>query len=124
MENETVPEGYMSEYPTLWWVPVNVSSLGNSFISCLESTSERVPQEKLAIFARINFSVLLMKACPTLFMERPYLLPHWQQLVWTLLFGSMLSAAVIGNILVLWIIQGKFLLVYFRGGISLKWKLH
>ncbi|XP_071532037.1 tachykinin-like peptides receptor 86C [Panulirus ornatus] len=36
--------------------------------------------------------------------DRPYLLPWWQQLTWTLAFGSMLLVAVGGNAIVMWIV--------------------
>ena len=38
---------------------------------------------------------------------RPYLLVWWQQFLWTLVFGVMMTMAVGGNILVIWIICGK-----------------
>ncbi|XP_045136936.1 tachykinin-like peptides receptor 86C isoform X2 [Portunus trituberculatus] len=36
--------------------------------------------------------------------DRPYLLPWWQQLTWTLAFGAMLLVAVGGNAIVMWIV--------------------
>uniref|UniRef100_A0A6A7FZZ2 Tachykinin-like peptides receptor 86C n=2 Tax=Hirondellea gigas TaxID=1518452 RepID=A0A6A7FZZ2_9CRUS len=36
--------------------------------------------------------------------QRPYLLPWWQQVLWTLAFGFMLSVAIGGNSLVMWIV--------------------
>lgn len=39
--------------------------------------------------------------------DRPYLLPWWQQLTWTLAFGAMLLIAVGGNAIVMWIVIGK-----------------
>lgn len=39
--------------------------------------------------------------------DRPYLLPWWQQLTWTLAFGSMLVVAVGGNAVVMWIVIGR-----------------
>lgn len=38
---------------------------------------------------------------------RPYLLLWWQQLLWTLVFGGMMTMAVGGNVLVMWIVCGK-----------------
>lgn len=38
---------------------------------------------------------------------RPYLLVWWQQLLWTLVFGGMMTMAVGGNVLVMWIVCGK-----------------
>ncbi|XP_042869475.1 tachykinin-like peptides receptor 86C [Penaeus japonicus] len=35
---------------------------------------------------------------------RPYLLLWWQQLLWTLVFGGMMTMAVGGNVLVMWIV--------------------
>ena len=40
--------------------------------------------------------------------DRPYLLPWWQQLFWTVAFGSMLIFAIGGNALVMWIIVGEY----------------
>lgn len=39
--------------------------------------------------------------------DRPYLLPWWQQLTWTLAFGAMLLVAVGGNAIVMWIVIGE-----------------
>lgn len=39
--------------------------------------------------------------------SRPYLLVWWQQFLWTLVFGVMMTMAVGGNILVIWIICGE-----------------
>lgn len=39
--------------------------------------------------------------------DRPYLLPWWQQLTWTLAFGAMLIIAVGGNAIVMWIVIGE-----------------
>ncbi|MPC26146.1 Tachykinin-like peptides receptor 86C [Portunus trituberculatus] len=39
--------------------------------------------------------------------DRPYLLPWWQQLTWTLAFGAMLLVAVGGNAIVMWIVIGR-----------------
>lgn len=40
--------------------------------------------------------------------DRPYLLPWWLQLLWTLAFGVMLTVAIGGNSLVMWIVCGRF----------------
>lgn len=39
--------------------------------------------------------------------RRPYLLAWWQQVLWTLAFGLMLTVAIGGNSLVMWIVCGK-----------------
>ncbi|GLH01178.1 Tachykinin-like peptides receptor 86C [Gryllus bimaculatus] len=38
--------------------------------------------------------------------SRPYALPWWQKLAWTLVFGAMLLVATGGNIIVMWIVLG------------------
>lgn len=38
---------------------------------------------------------------------RPFLLPWWQQFLWTLVFGGMMAMAVGGNTLVMWIVCGE-----------------
>ncbi|XP_076647502.1 tachykinin-like peptides receptor 86C [Halictus rubicundus] len=42
--------------------------------------------------------------CVSHFQERPYDLPWWQKLVWSLLFAVMLLIATGGNIIVIWIV--------------------
>lgn len=41
---------------------------------------------------------------PGVLLSRPYLLPWMQQMLWGLLFGTMISTAVVGNAIVMWII--------------------
>lgn len=40
--------------------------------------------------------------------RKPYELPWEQKTIWSLLFGTMLMVAISGNIIVLWIVLGKF----------------
>ena len=39
--------------------------------------------------------------------QRPYLLSWWQQMLWMLAFGLMLTVAIGGNALVMWIVCGE-----------------
>ena len=41
--------------------------------------------------------------------KRPFLMAWWQQGLWTLVFGLMLTVAISGNVLVMWIVSGKML---------------
>ncbi|KAJ9584444.1 hypothetical protein L9F63_021198 [Diploptera punctata] len=40
--------------------------------------------------------------------SRPYDLAWWQKLVWTVIFAAMLSVSTGGNIIVMWIVLGKY----------------
>ncbi|KAF8794810.1 Tachykinin-like peptides receptor 86C [Argiope bruennichi] len=41
---------------------------------------------------------------PSNIFNQPYLLPWYQQLLWTLLFAIMIMVAIVGNLIVIWII--------------------
>lgn len=57
---------------------------------------------------KFNYSELISKCfnstIPSNIFNQPYILPWYQQLLWTLLFASMIMVAIIGNIIVMWII--------------------
>ena len=99
------------ELQELWWVPVNLSVLTESVKTCLLNTEKRYSTAWLADVSASNWTAVLEWACATLLMERPYLLPWWKQLSWTMAFSLMIAAAVIGNTIVLWIVRG---MIYFR----------
>lgn len=46
--------------------------------------------------------------------RKPYELPWEQKTIWSLVFGAMLLVAISGNVIVLWIVLGKFRLQFKR----------
>ncbi|KAA0203862.1 hypothetical protein HAZT_HAZT009650 [Hyalella azteca] len=59
-----------------------------------------IPPEGAHVLAVVS-SYCVSKLIPQ---DRPFLLPWWQQTLWTLVFGVMLAAAIGGNALVMWIV--------------------
>ena len=54
---------------------------------------------------------------------RPYDLVWWQKLVWTIIFAAMLVVSTGGNIIVMWIVLGKYILCVCLVNPTLKLKL-
>ncbi|KAG8179381.1 hypothetical protein JTE90_022085 [Oedothorax gibbosus] len=55
-----------------------------------------------------NYSELISRCfnstIPSNIFNQPYILPWYQQLMWTLLFAVMITVAIVGNTIVMWII--------------------
>ncbi|XP_042909337.1 tachykinin-like peptides receptor 86C isoform X2 [Parasteatoda tepidariorum] len=67
-------------------------------VSCCVNETERLEGEQ------DNWAKCLGLFLPTALLSRPYLLPWEQQAIWAILFGVMISTAVAGNAIVIWII--------------------
>ncbi|PRD23298.1 UNVERIFIED_CONTAM: TkR86C [Trichonephila clavipes] len=50
------------------------------------------------------YSRCFNSSIPSNIFNQPYLLPWYQQLLWTLLFAVMILVAIVGNLIVIWII--------------------
>lgn len=44
--------------------------------------------------------------------QRPFALPWWQKLVWSLVYAIILMVATGGNVIVMWIVLGEFLILF------------
>lgn len=44
--------------------------------------------------------------------QRPFDLPWWQKLTWSMVFAAILLVATGGNIIVMWIVLGKYTIDY------------
>lgn len=44
--------------------------------------------------------------------QRPFDLPWWQKLVWSLVYAIILMVATGGNIIVMWIVLGKSIVLF------------
>lgn len=54
-----------------------------------------------------NSITLLLRGCLNI-ESAPYELPWWQKLAWSVVFSLMLIVAIGGNIIVIWIVLGKW----------------
>ncbi|GFU44644.1 tachykinin-like peptides receptor 99D [Nephila pilipes] len=55
-------------------------------------------------FMEINESIVVNNATEEVPDRNVFILPWWQQLIWTLIFGSMIFVATGGNVIVMWIV--------------------
>lgn len=63
--------------------------------------SDSVELETTSISVTINDSSVTTSEMPA---ENVFILPLWQQFLWTLVFGTMVLVAAGGNIIVIWIV--------------------
>ncbi|KAG8172744.1 hypothetical protein JTE90_011394 [Oedothorax gibbosus] len=62
-----------------------------------------VIQDKFSSYSDL-FAKCFNSTIPSNIFNQPYILPWYQQLLWTLLFAVMILVAIVGNTIVMWII--------------------
>ncbi|GFQ92475.1 tachykinin-like peptides receptor 86C [Trichonephila clavata] len=78
-----------------------VKSLYNS--SGMEETLKFKADVPILNYSEV-YSRCFNSSIPSNIFNQPYLLPWYQQLLWTLLFAVMILVAIVGNLIVIWII--------------------
>ncbi|KAG8183139.1 hypothetical protein JTE90_029497 [Oedothorax gibbosus] len=90
----------------------NSSNINGNFNSIHDSISNIYAnfssEESMDISQQLNTSDLYSRCynstIPSNIFNQPYILPWYQQLLWTLLFAVMIMVAILGNVIVMWII--------------------
>ncbi|GIY66415.1 tachykinin-like peptides receptor 86C [Caerostris extrusa] len=85
----------------------NTSGCEEVFKMIYNSSTVETVKFKIDLTA-FNYSEVYSKCfnstIPSNIFSQPYLLPWYQQLLWTLFFAIMIMVAIVGNLIVVWII--------------------
>lgn len=100
MNNVTLQRVYNC---SAWILELNITLLlkGN------HSEFRHYVEEALNKSTRPNILREALSDCIFVSQERPFNLPWWQKLFWSLIFAVILLIATGGNIIVMWIVLGK-----------------